>query len=211
MRDHGIDRVYDRAMQALAAGLLALALVASSCKRGPGEPAPPPERSDLISRDGQPLTLVGATPEVGDKAPPFDLTGTDMKPISSAEYAGKLLVLSVVPSIDTPVCEVQTHAIDGARAKVPEGTALLTVSRDLPFAQRRFHQDAVMHTTIASDYKGGSFGRAWGLEVKETGLLARSVWVIGADGVIEYRELVADQATEPDYDKLLAAVEAAAK
>jgi thiol peroxidase len=193
----------------IAIAAVALAAAGGCNKdRAPAEEAPP-ERTDLIGRGGSPLTLVGATPEVGDKAPPLELIGTDMKPISSAAYAGKLVVLSVVPSIDTRVCEVQTHAIDGARTKVPEGTALLTVSRDLPFAQRRFHEDAVMSTAIASDYKGGGFGRAWGLEVKENGLLARSVWVIGADGVIKYRELVVDQASEPDYDKLLAAVDAA--
>jgi thiol peroxidase len=185
------------------------ALLAAACGKSPDKPAPPPERTDVIGREGKPLTLVGDTPEVGDKAPPFELVGIDMKPVTSADFAGKLTVLSVVPSIDTRVCEVQTHAIDAARDKVGEGTALLTVSRDLPFAQRRFHEDAVMHTTIASDYKGGGFGAAWGLDVKENGLLARSVWVIVADGVIKYRELVADQASEPDYDRLLAAVEAA--
>ena len=193
-----------RAMHLRALALLALTL---ACNRGSSEPAPPPERSGVIHRQGAPLTLVGDTPEVGDPAPAFELVGIDMKPVSSGDYAGKLLIVSVVPSIDTPVCEAQTHAIDGARTRVPAGTALLTVSRDLPFAQQRFHGDAVMHTTIASDYKGGGFGRAWGLEVKETGLLARSVWVIGPDGRIKYRELVADQASEPDYEALLAAVE----
>lgn len=194
-------------MRALLVAAIALA---PGCGNKADKPAPPPERTDVIGRGGDPLTLVGETPDVGDKAPPFELVGTDMKPISSADYAGKLTVVSVVPSIDTRVCEVQTHAIDGARAKVPAGTELITVSRDLPFAQRRFWEDAVMHTTIASDYKGGGFGKAWGLEVKENGLLARSVWLIGADGLIKYRELVADQGTEPNYDKLLAAVQEAA-
>jgi thiol peroxidase len=93
-----------------------------------------------------------------------------------------------------------------AEAQLPDGTALLTVSRDLPMAQQRFVEELKIETAMASDYDGGGFGSGWGLAVKETGLLARSVWIIDADGRIAYRELVANQATEPDYDALLAAL-----
>ena len=122
---------------------------------------------------------------------------------------GKLVVLSVVPSIDTRVCEAQTHHVSDAIASMPAGTAVMTISRDLPFAQERFAEEAMTKTLMASDYKDREFGRAWGLEVAETGLLARSVWVVKPDGTIAYRELVADQTQEPDYDALLAAIRAA--
>jgi len=83
---------------------------------------------------------------------------------------------------------------------------VMTVSRDLPFAQSRFAQDPSIKTKMMSDYKGGGFGRAFGVEVQESGLLARSVWIIGPDGKIAYRQLVADQGTEPELDPVIAAV-----
>lgn len=88
---------------------------------------------------------------------------------------GPLLVLSVVPSLDTRVCEAQTHHVSGAIARMPAGTTVVTINRDLPFAQQRFAEEAATRTRTLSDYKERAFGRAWGLEVEETGLLARSV------------------------------------
>jgi thiol peroxidase len=169
-------------------------------------PAAPAERTDLIARDGAPQTLLGNPPDVGDAAPAFELRADGGEVVRLDDYRGKRLVLSVVPSIDTRVCEAQTHRMTDAEAQLPDGTALLTVSRDLPMAQQRFVEDAQIKTSIASDFKGGGFGSGWGLAVKETGLLARSVWIIDTDGRIAYRELVANQATEPDYDALLAAL-----
>src|SRR5262249_25377191 len=122
-----------------------------------------------------------------------------------------LVVLSVVPSIDTRVCESQTHKISDAIAEMPPGTEVFTISRDLPFAQTRFAEEAQSKSKFASDYRGHELGRAFGLEVKESGLLARSVWVVGSDGKIAYREIVANQGSEPDYAALLAAVKSAAK
>ena len=170
----------------------------------------PPERTDLIRRGGTPLTILGTPPEVGAKAPDATLVDGAMHPIALADLRGKTVVLSVVPSIDTRVCEAQTHAVSNARAQLPASVVLLTVSRDLPFAQTRFAEEARTETLFGSDFKGGGFGAAWGLAVKESGLLARSVWVIDPSGKITYRELVADQTTEPDYAPLLAAAKAAA-
>ena len=103
------------------------------------------------------------------------------------------------------MCESQTHHVSDAIPRLPPGTVVLTVSRDLPFAQERFAEEANTQTRFGSDYKGGAFGRAFGLDVEETGLLARSVWVVGKDGKVAYRELVADQSTEPDVEALVAA------
>lgn len=168
------------------------------------------ERADLIRRGEGPLTLIGPTLDVGDPMPDVALTDGKLAPVQLASLRGKIVVLSVVPSIDTHVCETQTHKVSAAIEQMPAGVEVYTVSRDLPFAQTRFTEEAMTKTKMGSDYRGGAFGRAFGLEVKETGLLARSVWVIGRNGVIAYRELVADQGTEPDYDAMMAAVKRAA-
>lgn len=187
-------------------GVVLLFAVACSTSAPPAPaPAPLPRRTDVINRAGAPLTLVGKTLEVGDRMPDVTLADAKLQPIALSSFAGKLVVLSVVPSIDTRVCESQTHHVSDAIARLPADAVVMTVSRDLPFAQERFAEEAKTQTRFGSDYKGGGFGRAFGLEVEETGLLARSVWVIDRTGTIVYRELVADQATEPDLEPMIAA------
>lgn len=188
--------------------LAALVLALAACSGGTSAPPAPPARTDLINRGGQPLTLVGRQPEVGSVAPDAVVRGAKLDEIRLSSFRGKTVVLSVVPSIDTRVCEIQTHRVSDAIPQMPAGTVVMTVSRDLPFAQERFAEEAMTKTLMGSDFKERDFGRAWGLDVAETGLLARSVWVIAPDGKVAYRELVADQTHEPDYDALLAAVAA---
>ncbi|MBP6847584.1 MAG: thiol peroxidase [Kofleriaceae bacterium] len=217
---------------ALAVSLIAAPLIAacsSSPAVGDGEVvrylrAQPPDRraaiwadaeqrtraTDVITRGGQPLTLVGPTLDVGAPAPDVTLLDSQLAPWRLADQRGKVVVLSVVPSIDTRVCEAQTHHVSDAIAELPPGTVVVTVSRDLPFAQQRFAEEAHTQTVMASDAKGREFGRRFGLEVDESGLLARSTWVIDKAGTIAYRELVADQTTEPAYPPLIAAAQAAA-
>jgi thiol peroxidase len=192
-------------------------LLATACSRGGTDSAPKPverpERTDVIRRGDGPLTLLGPTLDVGDAMPDATLAvfeGEKVAALQLGTLKGKVTVLSVVPSIDTRVCETQTHKVSDAIAQMPPGTEVYTVSRDLPFAQRRFAEEARTQTKMASDFKERDFGRLFGVDVKETGLLARSVWVVGKDGKIAYRELVANQGTEPDYDALLAAVKQAA-
>jgi len=179
-----------------------LALVACSHGGAPG----PVEETGLIHRGDKQLTLLGPTLDVGAPLPDVTLADGKLDPIKLADHKGKVLVLSVVPSIDTPVCESQTHHMSAAIDQMPKGVEVFTISRDLPFAQSRFAQEAMVKTTMASDYHGGTFGRAMGLEVKETGLLGRSVWIVGADGKIAYRQIVAEQGQEPDLDEVVAAV-----
>ena len=164
------------------------------------------ERTDLIRRGDTPMTLIGPTLDVGDAMPDVTLVDAKLEPVKLAALKGKIIVLSVVPSIDTRVCETQTHKISDAIAQMPPGVEVFTISRDLPFAQTRFAEEAQSKTKFASDFQGRELGRGFGLDVKETGLLARSVWVIAPDGKIAYRELVANQGSEPDYEGLLAAV-----
>ncbi len=186
---------------------------AAGCARGGDAPAPAAieEHVGLVHRGDQPLTLLGKTLEVGDAMPAVTVADGNLAPIALAALKGKIVVLSVVPSIDTHVCETQTHKVSAAIEQMPPGVEVYTVSRDLPFAQTRFTEEAMTKTKMGSDYHGGAFGRAFGLEVKESGLLARSIWVFGRDGRLAYRQLVDDQGTEPDYDAMLAAVAAAAK
>jgi thiol peroxidase len=176
------------------------------CNHGGPAADPRVEEPNMIHRGAKQLTLLGPTLEVGAPLPDVTLADGKLEPITLASYKGKVLVLSVVPSIDTPVCESQTHHMSAAIDQMPKGVQVFTVSRDLPFAQTRFAQEAVVNTIMASDYHGGEFGRAMGLEVKETGLLGRSVWIVGADGKIAYRQIVAEQGQEPDLDEVIAAV-----
>jgi thiol peroxidase len=190
--------------------LALLLVVVAACGKSSAECAPkespPLERTDVIAREGKPLTLVGKTLDVGDPMPDVTLLDGKLEPIKLASLKGKIVVLSVVPSIDTRVCESQTHHVSNMMTDLPPNVEVFTVSRDLPFAQTRFAEEAMTKTKFGSDYKEREFGRAFGLDIKETGLLARSVWVIGTDGKIAYRQIVANQTTEPDYDALLAAV-----
>jgi thioredoxin-dependent peroxiredoxin len=194
----------------------AVLLLVASCSNDasdakPAAPAARPERSDVIRRGDGPLTLLGPTLDVGDAMPDATVANGKLEPIHLASLKGKVVVFSVVPSIDTRVCELQTHKVSDAIATMPPGVEVFTVSRDLPYAQTRFAEEARTQTKMASDFRERDFGRAFGVDVKETGLLARSVWVVGKDGKIAYRELVANQGTEPDYDAMMAAVNAAAK
>lgn len=187
---------------------------ATACSNGgsdkPATPPARPERTDVIRRGDKPLTLLGPTLDVGDAMPDVTLANDKLEAIHLAELKGKVIVLSVVPSIDTRVCESQTHKVSDSIAAMPPGTEVFTVSRDLPYAQTRFAEEARTLTKMASDYRERDFGRAFGLDIKETGLLARSMWVVGKDGKIAYRQIVENQGSEPDYDAMMAAVKTAA-
>jgi len=191
---------------------IALVIVLAACSKEPtkqaAEPARP-ERTDVINRGGAPLTLVGKTLEVGDVMPDVVVADDKLQAIHLGALEGKIIVLSVVPSIDTRVCEAQTHHVSDAIAAMPPDVEVFTISRDLPFAQTRFKEEAMAKTKFGSDFRERDFGAKFGVDVKETGLLARSLWVIGKDGKVAYREIVANQGTEPNYDAMLAAVKAA--
>lgn len=164
-----------------------------------------PERTGVISRRGEPRTLVGTALKVGDAMPSFVVVDPKQQEVASSPYAGKNLVISVVPSLDTQVCEMQTGRMTSESENFPPNTELLTISRDLPFAQGRYLETHGA-TALGSDFKRGSFGEAFGVLVKESGLLARSLWLVDAEGKIAYSEIVAEQSSEPDYDAFNAAL-----
>jgi thiol peroxidase len=171
---------------------------------GPAAPAAP-ERTGVITRAGKPLTLIGPELKVGDPAPDFALLRTDMTEARLADFAGKTLIVATVPSLDTPVCSVETERFNREAAAVA-GVTILVVSRDLPFAQARWcGAHDVKNVVTLSDFRTGDFGRAWGVLVKENSLLARTVFVVDAGGRLRYVQRVADITHEPDYDAALAA------
>lgn len=162
-----------------------------------------------VTFEGNPLTLVGSLPKVGDKAPQFTLTNTGLAPRTLADYAGKTLVLVCVPSLDTPVCDLEVRRFNSEAANVSDSVAILAVSRDLPFAQARWcGAHNVKAVEAVSDYRDGSFGKTYGIYIKELDLLARCVFIIDKEGIVRYVELVSEVTHEPDYQAVLAALKA---
>ncbi len=164
-----------------------------------------PQQTDAITFKGNPITLVGnGLATVGQKAPAFTATGNDLSSVSLSDYQGKTVILSVVPSLDTPVCDIQTKRFNEEVSQLGDSVVLLTISLDLPFAQKRWCGTAgTTNVVTLSDYKDRSFGQAYGLYIKELGLLARAVYVIDPQGIVQYGELVAEVTQEPNYDTAL--------
>ena len=162
------------------------------------------ERKNAVTFQGGPLTLLGPELKAGDKAPDFKVVGTDLKPVTLASSQGKTRLLSVVPSIDTPVCDLQTKRFNQEASKLPANVAVLTVSMDLPFAQQRWCGLAgADKVQMLSDYQDHSFGQAYGVLIKELKLLSRAVFIIDPDNKIQYVEVVKEITQHPDYDKAL--------
>lgn len=167
------------------------------------------ERSGVITFKGNPMTLVGPDVTVGSKAPDFAVVDNGMQPVTLASNKGKVQLLAVVPSIDTPVCDTMTRKFNEEAAKLPASVAVFTVSLDLPFAQKRWCGNAgIERVQTVSDYQERSFGLNYGVLIKELKLLARAVFVIDQSGKVAYREIVKEVTSEPDYAKALAAVKA---
>lgn len=167
------------------------------------------ERKGVTTFQGNPLTLVGPALKVGSEAPHFTLTANDLSDLRCETYHGKILVLSVVPSLDTPVCATQTRTFNQRATQLAQDVAVLTVSMDLPFAQKRFcGAEGIERVVTASDYKHRAFGEAFGVLIKELGLLARAVFVLDRQGRVVHAEYVPEVTHEPNYDAALAAVKA---
>lgn len=153
------------------------------------------------------VAVAGPQLRVGDKAPGFTLTGQDLKPVSFSALAGKVLVVASVPSLDTATCDLETRRFNIEAAKLGDAVRVVTVSMDLPFAQKRWCGAAgVDRVLVASDHRDASFGLAYGVLIPELRLLARAVFVVDRDGVIRYIQVVEQTGSEPDYEKALAVV-----
>ncbi|MGC8602170.1 MAG: thiol peroxidase [Desulfomonilaceae bacterium] len=165
------------------------------------------ERKGLVTFKGNPLTLIGKEVKVGDMAPDFTALANDLSTVNLSSFRGKPLIISSVPSLDTPVCDMSTRRFNQEATSLGDEVTILTVSMDLPFAQARWCGAAgVKNIVTLSDHKDASFGMAYGLLIKELRLLARSVFVIDKEGKIQYFQLVPEVAQEPDYDSALNAL-----
>lgn len=161
-----------------------------------------------IAFKGNPVHSIGELPAVGSAAPDFEVTGADLQPVTLADFAGQKLVLNIFPSVDTGVCAMSVRTFNEKAAGL-EGTKVLCVSRDLPFALNRFcGAEGIENVVVSSDFRT-NFGETYGVTFADgplKGLLSRSVVVIDADGNVVYTEQVDETTTEPDYDAALAAL-----
>lgn len=165
------------------------------------------ERTGLVTMKGKPLTLSGHALKAGDMAPDFEVTGNDLKPVKFSSFSGRVCIISSVPSLDTPVCDMETRRFNKEAAGLGPDVVILTISMDLPFAQKRWCGAAGVDKVITlSDYKAAAFGTAYGVLIKELRLLARAVFVADKKGVIKYIQIVKEVAEEPDYSAVLNAV-----
>lgn len=165
------------------------------------------ERANAVTLMGARYTLVGPELKVGDPAPDFEVTGKDMKPRTLADLTGKARILSVIPSLDTPVCDAQTRRFNQEAAGL-EGVSIYTVSMDLPFAQSRWcSTTGVAHVNMFSDHQSASFGTAYGALIKEMRLESRAIFILDRNNSIRYVEYVADVGHHPDYEAAMAALQ----
>jgi thiol peroxidase len=160
-----------------------------------------------ITLRGNQINTVGELPAIGSQAPGFALTGTDLGELSSSKFSGTPVILNIFPSVDTPVCATSVRTFNERAAT--SGVSVLCISKDLPFAQKRFcGAEGIENVTTASAFRDG-FGEDYGVTIVDgpmAGLLARAIVVIGADGKVAYTELVPEIAQEPNYDAALAAL-----
>ncbi len=165
------------------------------------------ERVGIITMKGKPLTLVGQELKEGDPAPDFEVLDNGLSPVKLASFKGKVCVISSVPSLDTPVCDMETRRFNQEAGKLSEDVQILTISMDLPFAQKRWCGAAGVDKVVTlSDHRNASFGTAYGVLIKDLRLLARAVFVLDREGIIQYNHIVKEISQEPDYEAVLGAV-----
>ena len=157
-----------------------------------------------ITLRGTPLTLMGEKLQVGKTLPTVRLPDLGLNMIDLQSFKGKVTILSVVPSLDTPTCDKQTHILSEENKGLDKIANLITVSRDLPFAQKRFAKEArINNITFLSDYRDAEFGKSTGLLIEENRLLARAIFVLDQKGIIRYLEIVSELAKLPDMEKAM--------
>lgn len=157
---------------------------------------------------GKPVTLAGQAVAVGSTAPDFTLTTADLTKKSLSDFANKVKVISIIPSIDTGICSTQTRTFNQTLSDLDD-TVVITVSKDLPFAQARWcGAQGLENAVMLSDYVDSSFGKAYGVLMEEWQLLARAVLVLDKDNKVVYTEYLDNVNSEPNYDKAIEAVKA---
>jgi len=168
------------------------------------------ERKGIITMRGQPLTLLGTEIKVGEGAPDFEALANDLSPVKLSSFRGRVCIVSSVPSLDTPVCDTMTRRFNQEVGNLGGDVVVLTISMDLPFAQKRWCGAAgVKNVQTLSDHRDASFGNAFGVLIKELRLLARAVFVVDKEGIVRHIQIVNELTSEPDYDAVLKAVKEA--
>lgn len=158
-----------------------------------------------VTFQGAPLTLEGTQIKVGDLAPDFTVVGNDLNPIKFSDIKGKKILVAV-PSIDTPVCDMEVRKFNQEASKLND-VKVYTISMDLPFAQARWCGNAGIENVVtASDYKDREFSKSYGLYIKELGLVSRAVIVVDENNKVTYVEYLDEITNEPNYEKALEAV-----
>ena len=165
------------------------------------------ERKGIITMKGKPMALIGPDLKPGEKAPVFTVLDGALEEVRLSDFTGKTKIVSVTPSLDTPVCDLQLRRFNHEAANLPHDVVVLNISMDLPFAITRFCTTAEIDRAKAlSDHREASFGTMYGVLIKELRLLARSIFIIDKDDIIRYKEIVPEQSNHPDYDKALSAL-----
>jgi thiol peroxidase len=164
------------------------------------------ERTGIVTVVGKPVTLLGDEVRSGDHAPDFYAVKNDLSTFRFSELRGKTVIIAAVPSLDTPVCDLEAQTFNERAMELAEGVVVLVISMDLPFAQRRWCGDhGADRIVTVSDHRDASFGTAYGVLMKESRLLARSVFVVDRDGIVRYVEIMDDISHQPDFEAALAA------
>jgi thiol peroxidase len=165
------------------------------------------ERTGIIFAKGNPLTLLGQELKVGDNAPEFEVVNQELKPVKLSFLKGKVVVISSVASLDTQVCHLETVRFNAEAKKLASDIKFITISMDLPFAQKRWCEEtSTRNVQVLSDYKEAAFGTAYGVLIKESRLLARTIFIVDRQGKISYIQYVKETTEEPDYDDVLEAI-----
>lgn len=162
------------------------------------------EQPHGVTFKGQPLTLEGHPLKIGDKAPDSEVVDNNLHPVKLSSFRNKVCIICSVPSLDTPVCDTETRHFNEAATKLGSSVEVLTISMDLPFAQKRWCGAAnIQHVSTLSDHKEASFGKAYGILIKEWRLLSRAVFVVDKNGVIRFVEYLKEITDQPDYEAIL--------
>lgn len=158
-----------------------------------------------VTLHGRELTLSGDELKVGDKAPDFKVISNDMTPMKFYRtYGGKIVLISSVPSLDTPVCDLETRKFNSHAQSLSSDIEIITISMDLPFAQKRWcGANGIDRVKTYSDYIKADFGKSYGVLIKELRLLARCLFIVDKEGIIRYIQLVKEVSNEPNYDEVI--------
>lgn len=167
----------------------------------------PGATTTAVTMKGKPVTLLGNEVRIGQSAPDCTLVANDLSNFTFSSLKGKRVILSAVPSLDTGICDLQTKRFNQEAAKLGDSVKILTISMDLPFAQKRWcgatGSDKIL---TLSDHRDAAFGEAYGILIKGLRLLARSIFIVDAKGVLRYKQIVPEITQEPNYEEALNAL-----